>query len=113
MASQKKELERLMNSDVDPLAAELQMKKEIRSHGIEHPEVKKYRIGQLDEVEILRLRRQQTSNANDQERKLNHKLKELASLRTDLIKVREELFRITEGTDGETSKRMRADQQAK
>merc|ERR1719498_2065185 len=78
MAAQKKDLERLMNLTVDPEAQKIQMKKEIKSHGTEHPEVKKYRIGQLDEVEIMRLRRQQQSNANDQERKLNHKLKELA-----------------------------------
>merc|ERR1719487_2437868 len=113
MLAQKKSLERFMNSDVDPETAKIAMKKEIRSHGTEHPEVKKYRIGQLDEVEILRLRRQQQSNANDQERKLNHKLKELASIRADLMKVRALMFDITEGTDRERGTRDRAEKQAK
>merc|ERR1719487_1392021 len=108
MLAQKRDLERLMNSDVDPDAVKIAMKKEIRSHGTEHPEVKKYRIGQLDEVEIGRLRRQQQSNANDQERKLNHKLKELASIRADLVKVRMNMFELTEGTDKERTQRDRA-----
>merc|ERR1719498_662553 len=111
MAAQKKDLERLMNLTVDPEAQKIQMKKEIRSHGTEHPEVKKYRIGQLDEVEILRLRRQQQSSANDQERKMNHKLKELASLRADLSKIRMNMFELTEGTDKERTQRDRAEKQ--
>merc|ERR1719174_2260525 len=102
-----------MSSDLDPYAEEMALKKAIRAHGTEHPEVKKYRIGQLDDVEILRLRRQQQSSANDQERKLNHKLKELASLRTELTKVREELWKITDGTDKERGQRERAEQKAK
>jgi Ca2+-binding EF-hand superfamily protein len=99
MASQKKDLERLMSSDLDPYAEEMALKKAIRAHGTEHPEVRKYRIGQLDDVEILRLRRQQQSQASDLERKLNHRMKELASIRGDLTKLKVSLYDITEGTE--------------
>lgn len=75
----------------DPEAARVKLRSEILQHGVEHPEVKKYRIGMLDDVEIMRVRRMQQTQLDDQRRKMDHAMKDLQEYRREFARMQRDL----------------------
>merc|ERR1711871_1052886 len=94
--------------DID--AARLKTRSEILQHGTEHPEIKKYRIGMLDEIEIQRLRRMQQTQLDDQRRKMDHAIKDLQHQRGEFVRIKNSLIEVAAENDRQEKEREREKQ---
>jgi len=75
-------------------------------HGTEHPEIKRHKIGALDEVEIMRYKRVQQTAFDDQRRRMDHGFKDLANHRNELTKLKVSMRECTIMEDRERSNEM-------
>merc|ERR1719161_2403027 len=88
-----KQIERNMQRDVD--ADRFALVQAIRKSGLEHPSIKRYKIGNQDAAEIQRMKRTQASQFTDRRRKTDSKLKEVVAQKTEVVKLQKTLFDAT------------------
>merc|ERR1719161_1946761 len=88
-----KQIERNMQRDVD--ADRFASVKAIQKSGLQHPGIKRYKIGNQDTAEIQRMKRTQASQFTDRRRKTDAKLKDVAAQKTEVVKLQKTLFDAT------------------
>jgi len=85
-----KAIERNMNRDVD--GERFALVNAIKKSMLQHPAIKKFKIGYQDEGEIMRVRRTQTSHFNDKRRKMESRLKDVAFQKSEVQKLYKTLY---------------------